>query len=294
MLIFFGSEVICKIIFSFLCVSCEAYFSVPQRPNHVCRSCGKVDNNELVIFSSSTFVKTEKLCADLCLNHPKCNAYEWHGDWNNKECFLCNYKGISCSIDIHHAETPYFRSGICPDKKMNSKMIGSSCGDTSVRVQCDIIREQCCCRQTCKKISYIVDIPQISEAQYWYIDTNEKKTCHSPCYRICRLCSDTNPRPVCGGFLHGKCPEGHYCTNHNEGLFGSCIPFRFHFPKDYQNVLDSITSVSSNNVLKISSILISLILFVLLCCSMKLVHEKYRSPTRKQVSASEYILLEDS
>ena len=101
------------------------------------------------------------------------------------------------------------------------------------------------------------------------------------------MCSDTNPRPVCGGFLHGKCPEGHYCTNDNEGLFGSCVPFRFHFRKNYQNFLDPITSVSSNNVLNIASIWISLILFVLLCYSMKLVYEKYRSPTRKQVAASE-------
>jgi len=87
-------------------------------PRMYCNSCGKKNPKEKGQITSYIDVDSPKECAGLCARYiakgKRCDVWEYHGEWRNKQCFLLHIPDFpGCKGDVGENGDMSFESGTC-------------------------------------------------------------------------------------------------------------------------------------------------------------------------------------
>jgi hypothetical protein len=104
--------------------------SKSPHPHMFCNSCGKMNPKERGLITSYIDVSSSRECASLCARYltkgKRCDVWEYHGEWRNKQCFLlCIPDFTKCKGDIGLVGEMSFESGTC-DRHIEFDDVGDS------------------------------------------------------------------------------------------------------------------------------------------------------------------------
>jgi len=118
---------------------CPTTSTKSPHPKMYCQSCGKKNPKEEGQMTSYIDVDSPRECASLCARYiskgRKCDVWEYHGEWRNKQCFLLNLPDFpKCKGDVGMMGDMSFESGTCyqsEDDESAPKMVDelASLGD---------------------------------------------------------------------------------------------------------------------------------------------------------------------
>jgi len=97
---------------------CPSTTTKNPNPHMYCQSCGKVNPKEKGLITSYIDVGNSRECASLCgrylVKGNRCDVWEYHGEWRNKQCFLLYIPDFKkCQGDIGLLGELSFESGTC-------------------------------------------------------------------------------------------------------------------------------------------------------------------------------------
>lgn len=97
---------------------CPTTTSKNPHPHMYCQSCGKQNPKERGLVTSYIDVTNSKECASLCARYiskgKRCDVWEYHGEWRNKQCFLLYIPNFTrCKGDVGLLGEMSFESGTC-------------------------------------------------------------------------------------------------------------------------------------------------------------------------------------
>merc|ERR1719499_1845074 len=97
---------------------CPSTTSKNPHPHMYCQSCGKMNPKERGLITSYIDVTNSRECASLCARYlskgNRCDVWEYHGEWRNKQCFLLYIPDFKkCSGDLGTDGDLSFESGTC-------------------------------------------------------------------------------------------------------------------------------------------------------------------------------------
>jgi len=109
---------------------CPTTTSKSPHPHMYCQSCGKMNPKERGLITSYIDVSSSRECASLCARYlskgKRCDVWEYHGEWRNKQCFLlCIPDFKKCTGDLGLNGDMSFESGTC-DKTLEFDEGGDS------------------------------------------------------------------------------------------------------------------------------------------------------------------------
>jgi hypothetical protein len=103
---------------------CPSTTTKNPHPHMYCQSCGKVNPKERGLITSYIDVSNSRECASLCARYlakgNRCDVWEYHGEWRNKQCFLLYIPDFKkCQGDIGLLGEMSFESGTCESEEVS-------------------------------------------------------------------------------------------------------------------------------------------------------------------------------
>lgn len=100
---------------------CPTTTSKNPHPHMYCQSCGRKNPKEKGLITSYIDVSSSRECASLCARYlakgNRCDVWEYHGEWRNKQCFLLYIPSFKkCVGDIGALGETNFESGTCDNE----------------------------------------------------------------------------------------------------------------------------------------------------------------------------------